>query len=98
MQRTLVNLLNRVVGPDDLFAVMTPDMSAEDISFARGPNDGGLPRDTGSGASARACARNPVEQHYLMCYPDKTRAVDSVLVGIQGRDGRGAVFAASPRR
>ena len=35
MQRTLVNLLNRVVGPDDLFAVMTPEMSAKDISFAR---------------------------------------------------------------
>ena len=44
MQRTLVNLLNRVVGPDDLFAVMTPDMSAKDICVRAAHGDGrGLP-------------------------------------------------------
>ena len=35
IQRSLVNLLDRVVGDDDLFAVMTPDMSARDLALAR---------------------------------------------------------------
>jgi VWFA-related protein len=34
-RRPLVNFLNRLLGPDDMFAVMTPDMSAADLSFAR---------------------------------------------------------------
>ncbi len=35
VRRPLVNMLNRVVGPDDLLAVMTPDMAASDITFTR---------------------------------------------------------------
>ena len=35
LQRTLVNFLHRILGPDDMYAVMTPEMSALDISFAR---------------------------------------------------------------
>ena len=35
IRRPLVNFLNRLLGPDDMFAVMTPDMSAADLSFAR---------------------------------------------------------------
>ena len=35
IRRPLVNFLNRLLGPDDMFAVMTPDMSAVDLSFAR---------------------------------------------------------------
>ena len=31
----LVDALDRFLGPDDLFAVMTPEMSARDLSFAR---------------------------------------------------------------
>jgi VWFA-related protein len=34
-QRVLVNMLDRLIGPDDVFAVMTPKMSARDITFAR---------------------------------------------------------------
>jgi hypothetical protein len=33
--KPLVNFLNRLLGPDDMVAVMTPDMSARDLSFAR---------------------------------------------------------------
>jgi VWFA-related protein len=35
MQRVLANMLDRLIGPDDLFAVMTPRMSSADITFAR---------------------------------------------------------------
>jgi VWFA-related protein len=34
-QRVLVNMLDRLIGPDDVFAVMTPKMSATDITLAR---------------------------------------------------------------
>ena len=35
MRDTLVNALDRLLGAEDLFAVMTPEMSARDLSFAR---------------------------------------------------------------
>ena len=35
MQRTITNMLERIIGPTDLFAVMTPEMSAKDITLAR---------------------------------------------------------------
>src|SRR6266567_6659341 len=35
IQQPLVDMLERLLGPDDLIAVMTPDMSAHDITFAR---------------------------------------------------------------
>ena len=74
MQRTLVNLLNRVVGPDDLFAVMTPDMSAKDISLARRTEtvEGYLSRYWFWGQKDKLYPDDPIEQEYVMCYPDKT--------------------------
>jgi VWFA-related protein len=74
MQRTLVNLLNRVVGPDDLFAVMTPDMSARDIAFARRTDtvEGYLSRYWFWGQRDKLYPDDPIEQNYVMCYPDKT--------------------------
>ena len=35
MQSAIVTLLDRVIGPDDLFAVMTPEMSVTDLALAR---------------------------------------------------------------
>ena len=35
IRQPLVDTLNRLIGPDDVFAVMTPEMSARDITFAR---------------------------------------------------------------
>ncbi|HZA35115.1 MAG TPA: hypothetical protein VE505_09315, partial [Vicinamibacterales bacterium] len=35
MQRAIVTLLDRIVGPDDLFGIMTPEMSVTDIALAR---------------------------------------------------------------
>jgi VWFA-related protein len=74
MQRTLVNLLNRVVGPDDLFAVMTPQMSAKDIALARRTEtvEGYLSRYWFWGQRDKLYPDDPIEQEYVMCYPDKT--------------------------
>jgi VWFA-related protein len=66
----LVNALDNLIGPDDLVGVMTPDMSAADVTFARkttsirsvlerswwGENDLEAPKD-------------PIEQKYCACYP-----------------------------
>jgi VWFA-related protein len=72
MQRVLVNLLNRVVGPDDLFAVMTPQMSAKDISLARRTEtvEGYLSKYWFWGQRDRLFPEDPVEQNYVMCYPE----------------------------
>ena len=35
MRLPLVRFLDRVLGPDDLVAVMTPEMAASDITFGR---------------------------------------------------------------
>src|SRR4051794_15944076 len=35
IRKPLVDALDRLIGPDDLIAVMTPEMSAKDITFAR---------------------------------------------------------------
>ena len=71
IRQPLVNLLNRLVGPDDLFAVMTPDMSAADITFARRTDtvEGYLSRYWFWGQRDRLYPDDPVEQDYLECYP-----------------------------
>jgi VWFA-related protein len=35
MRQPLMNFLNRVLGPDDMVAVMTPEMAATELTFAR---------------------------------------------------------------
>lgn len=72
MQRVLVNLLNKVVGPDDMYAVMTPDMSATDIAFARKTDslEGYLSKYWFWGERERLYPVDPVEQHYIECYPE----------------------------
>jgi VWFA-related protein len=72
MQRTLVNLLSRVVGPDDMYAVMTPEMAATDITFARRTTtiEGYLSKYWFWGERERLSPEDPVEQRYLQCYPE----------------------------
>src|SRR4029079_1410644 len=73
MQRILVNLLNKVVGPDDMYAVMTPDMSAADISFARKTDvmEDYLAKYWFWGQRERLWPEDPVEQHYFECHPEQ---------------------------
>jgi VWFA-related protein len=72
IQRSLVNLLNRIVSDDDLFAVMTPDMSARDLALARRAVtlEGYLSKYWFWGQRGRLYPDDPVEQRYLECYPE----------------------------
>ncbi len=69
----LVNLFTRLIGPDDLVAVMTPQMSVQDITFTRRTDEladrlsRGVPLDLGH--RDRAIKDDPVEQLYEYCYP-----------------------------
>src|SRR4051812_23785542 len=71
IRKPLVDALDRLIGPDDLIAVMTPDMSARDITFARKTTtiDGFLTRYWYWGQRERLNSIDPQEQQYQVCYP-----------------------------
>jgi VWFA-related protein len=75
IRKPLLSFLNRLLGPDDMFAVMTPDMSAMDLSFARKTDtiEDNLQRFWFWGQRDRLFPDDPVEQEYLECYPDTTQ-------------------------
>ena len=71
VRRPLVNMLNRVVGPDDLLAVMTPDMAASDITFTR-RTDKVADMLYGAGMWGQRDSlvkRDPIDSMYEQCYP-----------------------------
>jgi len=70
--RPLMNLLNRMVGDDDLIAVMAPDMSASDIMFTRRTDKIAqmLAGFRWWGQRGReGFTDDPVERKYMDCYP-----------------------------
>ncbi|MCU1386437.1 MAG: VWFA-related Acidobacterial domain protein [Acidobacteria bacterium] len=71
IRKPLVDALDRLIGPDDLIAVMTPDMAARDITFARKTTtiDGFLTRYWAWGQRERLNSIDPQEQQYQTCYP-----------------------------
>src|SRR4051812_48942490 len=71
IRQPLVDALNHLIGPDDVFAVMTPEMSARDIVFARRTTtvEGMLARHWQWGQRERIDWRDPVEEQYAICYP-----------------------------
>jgi VWFA-related protein len=66
----LVEALDRLIGPDDLIAVMTPEMSARDVTFARRTTtiEGFLTRYWW-GERDQLSFKDPVEDLYALCYP-----------------------------
>ena len=68
--RPLVNALNRLIGPDDYVAAMTPGMSARDITFARRRTsiEGVLTREWW-GERDKVAFSDPLENDYALCYP-----------------------------
>lgn len=73
IRRPLVDALDKLIGPDDLVAVMTPEMSATDITFARKTTtiDGFLTRYWSWGERSRALPADPVDAEYGACYPNQ---------------------------
>ncbi|BCS34829.2 hypothetical protein TBR22_A40550 [Luteitalea sp. TBR-22] len=71
-RKPLVNMLERLIGPDDLFAVMTPDMDPRQITFARRTEtiDDMLMKQTQWGMKESLVRLHPEEQQLEMCYPE----------------------------
>jgi VWFA-related protein len=71
IRQPLINALNNLIGPDDVFAVMTPDMSAGAITFARRTTtlEGELSRHWNWGQRDQINLKDPEEQQYRECYP-----------------------------
>jgi VWFA-related protein len=74
IRQPLVDALNRLIGPDDVFAVMTPDMSAGGITFARKTTtiEGELAKYWTWGQRDRLMSKDAEEEQYKICYPDQS--------------------------
>lgn len=71
-QNPVAALLDRVVGEDDLVGVMTPDMSARNITFSpRTASVGEMLRNNWTwGQRGAVTMRDPRDQEIEQCYPD----------------------------
>src|SRR6185503_17501324 len=72
IRKPLVDALERLIGPDDLVGVMTPEMSARDVTFARRTTtiEGLLSRYWHWGERGRMTVRDPQDELYGVCYPN----------------------------
>jgi VWFA-related protein len=72
LQKTLLTLLERVVGPDDTYAVMTPEMSAADLTLTRRTStiESYLSKYWFWGDREKLYPEDPIEQKYQECYPE----------------------------
>jgi VWFA-related protein len=72
MQRDLVQLLDRIIGEDDLVGVMTPEMSAANVTLARRTLsiEQMLARYWDWGRRESMTRLDPEEEQYEACYPD----------------------------
>lgn len=70
MRTALNTLLDRILGPDDLVGVMTPDMSSRDVTFARRTDTiaSMLSNDWMWGRRDRPTQLDPEEEAYIACY------------------------------
>lgn len=81
MRLPLVRFLDRVLGPDDLVAVMTPEMAASDITFGRKTTviSNIMQNQWTWGRRGRLNDRDPKDDLYESCYgiqtPGQTRGV-----------------------
>ena len=71
MRDKLVDALDRFLGPEDLFAVMTPEMSPRDLSFARKTTTtrGMLEKYWTWGERDQLVSKDPQDEQYRQCYP-----------------------------
>jgi VWFA-related protein len=82
MRLPLVRFLDRVLGPEDLVAVMTPEMAASDITFGRKTIviSNIMQEEWTWGRRGRTGADNdPKEDLYAACYPGQRGADDIAL-------------------
>ena len=96
IRKPLIDALDRVIGQDDLVAVMTPQMSAADITFARRTTtiEGILTRYWHWGDRDRLQLRDPEDQAYAACYPN----VNTNGLGSECKDQNGIAAEMIDRR
>jgi VWFA-related protein len=76
MRSTLVTFIDRLMGPEDMVAVMTPEMAASDVTFGRKTTiiEKILQREWTWGRRDRLVTPStyvdPKEQQYERCYPE----------------------------
>jgi VWFA-related protein len=70
-QNPIANLLNQMIGQDDLVGVMTPEMSASNVTLARKTKtiEGILRNNWFWGERERLTTPDPAENDIRMCYP-----------------------------
>jgi VWFA-related protein len=73
IRKPLVDALDRLIGQDDLVGVMTPEMSAADVTFARRTTtiEGLLSRYWHWGERDRSIPPDPQDAEYGQCYPNE---------------------------
>src|SRR5262245_41802438 len=88
IRKPLVEALDRVIGADDLVAVMTPDMSARDLAFARKTTtiEGMLTRYWYWGERGQLTLRDAEEEMYWACYPGN-KLIDPTCRNKENDDG-----------
>jgi VWFA-related protein len=71
IRKPLIDALDKLIGQDDLVGVMTPEMSARDVTFARKTTtiEGLLTRHWTWGERDQLNSKDPVEDQYRMCFP-----------------------------
>lgn len=82
-RKPLIDMLERLIGPDDLFAVITPTMSPRDIVFARrtGVLDEALYSNWTWGQRDAWIRTDHEEQQLEMCFPERVGRVTSTATG-----------------
>jgi VWFA-related protein len=72
IKEPLIRLLGRMMGPDDLVAVMTPSMAPTQMTFARRTEviERGLRENWPWGMRGRAIPMDDRETQYELCYPE----------------------------
>ena len=87
-RRPIVDMLDRLVGYDDLFAVMTPDMGANGITFARRTEslDTELAKHWTWGQRDALVRRDPEEMALETCFPDP--APERTCTGLEASASR----------
>ena len=81
MREPLVNALDRLLGPEDLFAVMTPEMSARDLSFARKTTTtrGMLEKHWTWGERDQLMTRDPEDDQYRLCFSSEPDIAEEMI-------------------
>src|SRR5439155_18584379 len=70
IRKPLIDTMSRVIGPEDLVGVMTPEMSASDVTFARRTTtiEGMLTSHGIWGGRDQISLKYPEEDQYRPCY------------------------------